>query len=227
MSSRISDLEKSQKKEYLRRQTTDCNNASLENANLKIRNGGLFNIYHDVCTTQVFCDLETDGGGWIVFQRRVDGSVDFYRGWEDYVDGFGDKANEFWLGLEALHRITICGRYELRIDLEDWEGHIQYAAYRFFEIGSAASKYRITLGDYFGNAGDAMGDINGMKFSTKDQDNDIYVKGCAVLYKGAWWYSASHGGNLNGRYLKGTHMSYGDGVNWNTWLGPHTVSIHI
>ena len=37
-----------------------------------------------------------------VFQRRVDGSVDFHRGWDDYVQLFGDIRHEHWLGKKTL-----------------------------------------------------------------------------------------------------------------------------
>ena len=42
--------------------------------------------------------MATDGGGWAVFQRRQDGSVDFYKYWADTENEFGDFTGEFWLG---------------------------------------------------------------------------------------------------------------------------------
>ena len=45
-------------------------------------------------------------GQWEVIQRRMDGSIDFYRSWASYVDGFGDPDGEYWLGLKNIHCLT-------------------------------------------------------------------------------------------------------------------------
>jgi hypothetical protein len=49
--------------------------------------------------------------GWTVIQQRINGTVDFYRGWKDYKNGFGDLRTEFWLGNEKIHQITNQGQY--------------------------------------------------------------------------------------------------------------------
>jgi len=33
-----------------------------------------------------------------MFQRRQDGSVDFYRDWHAYEEGFGDVGTNYWIG---------------------------------------------------------------------------------------------------------------------------------
>ncbi|KAL9985725.1 hypothetical protein ACROYT_G008163 [Oculina patagonica] len=168
----------------------------------------------------VFCDQATAGGGWTVFQKRLDGSVDFYRDWADYKNGFGDLNGEFWLGLDKIHRLTQSENGKLRVDLEDWEGNTKYAEYDSFAIGDEASKYSLSLGSYSGSAGDSLTLHNGYPFTTKDQDNDSWGSNCAVGFKGAWWYTACHHSNLNGLYHHGgQHSSYADGVNWYHWKG--------
>jgi len=69
--------------------------------------------------------------------------------------------------------------------------------------------------------GDSLIRQLGHKFSTRDQDNDVYSGSCAVQYKGAWWYQICHDSNLNGLYLGGNHTSYADGVEWKDWKGYH------
>ena len=168
----------------------------------------------------VYCDMETDGGGWTVFQRRVNGSQDFYLDWNDYVQGFGDLNVEFWLGLSKIHRLTRIST-NLRIDLADFDGDIRVAKYQF-QVGDSDSKYTVKVSAYSGNAGDSLTDHNGRPFSTKDRDNDADSKRhCAQQFKGAWWYKSCHKSNLNGLYLSGNHASFADGVNWKDWKGYH------
>ena len=153
----------------------------------------------------VYCDMRTDGGGWTVFQRRQDGSVDFYRGWNDYKSGFGQLTAEFWLGNDGIHRLTAARPSTLRVELGDWNGVKVYAKYGKFNIGDEQAKYRLEVGSYSGTAGDSLRtgfNLNNMAFSTKDKDYDIYPYGnCAVQFTGAWWYKSCHNSNLNGKYL--------------------------
>ena len=98
----------------------------------------------------VFCDQTTAGGGWTVFQKRQDGSVDFYRGWADYKQGFGNLNGEYWLGLDKIHRLTNSGNYKLRVDLEDFTGNTAYAEYSSFGVADEGNKYKLSVGSYSG-----------------------------------------------------------------------------
>uniref|UniRef100_A0A8C7J3S0 Tenascin R (restrictin, janusin) n=1 Tax=Oncorhynchus kisutch TaxID=8019 RepID=A0A8C7J3S0_ONCKI len=169
---------------------------------------------------QVYCDMTTDEGGWIVFQRRQNGLTDFSRKWSDYRVGFGNLEDEFWLGLDNIQKLAAQGRYELRIDMKDGQESV-YANYDKFAIGDARNLYKLRIGEYNGTAGDALIYHQGRPFSTKDRDNDIAVTNCALSYKGAWWYKNCHRANLNGKYGESRHSQ---GINWHNWKG-HEFSI--
>ncbi|XP_028513997.1 ryncolin-1 isoform X2 [Exaiptasia diaphana] len=96
----------------------------------------------------VSCDQKTAGGGWTVFQKRQDGSVDFYRGWNDYKNGFGDLNGEFWLGLDKIHRLTKERKQRLRVDLEDTKGKTAYAEYDNFAVANEQDNYRMSFKSY-------------------------------------------------------------------------------
>ncbi|XP_078119787.1 tenascin-R [Sander vitreus] len=169
---------------------------------------------------QVYCDMTTDEGGWIVFQRRQNGLTDFSRKWSDYRVGFGNLEDEFWLGLDNIQKLAAQGRYEMRIDMRDGQESV-YANYDKFSIGDARNLYKLRIGEYNGTAGDSLSYHQGRPFSTKDRDNDIAVTNCALSYKGAWWYKNCHRANLNGKYGESRHSQ---GINWYHWKG-HEFSI--
>ena len=117
------------------------------------RKNGVYTIKPDKLSTfDVFCDQTTARGGWTVFQKRVDGSVDFFLNWSDYKVGFGDLNGEFWLGLDKIHRLTSDDNSMLRVDLEDFEGNTAYAEYNMFGVMSENDKYKLNLGAYSGDS---------------------------------------------------------------------------
>ena len=146
----------------------------------------------------VVCDMETDGGGWTVFQRRMDGYLNFYQDYQTYADGFGLLQHEFWLGNENIHQMTSRMNYELRVELQGFSGATAHAQYTSFHVKSACDGYELFVNGYSGNAGDSLVYHNRMKFSTFDRDQDNYSSHCAELFHGAWWYNSCHHSNLNG-----------------------------
>ncbi|XP_035766244.1 tenascin-like isoform X3 [Neolamprologus brichardi] len=186
---------------------------------------GLYTIYiggEESQPIQVYCDMTTDGGGWLVFLRRQNGKLEFFRNWKNYTAGFGNMNDEFWLGLSNLHKITSSGHYELRVDLRD-NGETAYAQYDKFTIAEPRTRYKVYIGTYSGTAGDSMTYHQGRPFSTYDNDNDIAVTNCALSYKGAFWYKNCHRVNLMGKYGDKSHSK---GINWFHWKG-HEHSIQF
>ncbi|CAC5395410.1 Fibrinogen-like protein A,Ryncolin-4,Ficolin-2,Ryncolin-1,Tenascin-R,Fibrinogen-like protein 1,Angiopoietin-1,Tenascin-X,Fibrinogen C domain-containing protein 1-A,Ficolin-1,Ryncolin-3,Fibrinogen C domain-containing protein 1,Ryncolin-2,Techylectin-5B,Angiopoietin-related protein 2,Microfibril-associated glycoprotein 4,Ficolin-1-A,Tenascin,Fibrinogen C domain-containing protein 1-B [Mytilus coruscus] len=174
----------------------------------------------------VFCDMTTDGGGWTVVQRRFNGEIEFMEGWRKYKEGFGNVYSEYWLGNDNIHAIVRqSGRlYKVRIDLEDNEGFLAYAAYSKFYVDSEETNYTLGIGQYSGTAGDSMTDfdnesLNGMMFSTWDRDNDDSDYHCSVMKASAWWFNDCSRGNINGLYTGHAYVvGYPDrSVHWKTW----------
>ncbi|XP_078498160.1 ficolin-1-like isoform X2 [Lissotriton helveticus] len=151
-------------------------NAGAKNCKELLDRGVLLSGWYTICPEDgkpmtVFCDMDTDGGGWIVFQRRWDGSVDFFRDWKTYKRGFGNQLTEFWLGNDNLHNLTANGNYELRIDLEDFDRIKYFAQYSAFKIGSESEKYKLMYQAF--TAGNADGDVSNCKVWIAEKASDL------------------------------------------------------
>ena len=152
-------------------------------------------------SVNVYCDMTTDGGGWIVIQRNKKNSpVNFNRNWTDYEEGFGDLNTEFWHGLSAMHCLIQRGQWEMRVDYQKNNKH-HYIHYNQFSVGSASEEYPLTVGGFTGVGIDWLNEPsrphNGMKFSTPDNDNDKSSGNCADTWKSGWWHNNCHHVNIN------------------------------
>nr|XP_057939990.1 tenascin-N [Doryrhamphus excisus] len=193
---------------------TECSQELLNGA----LQSGEVDIYpqgKDGQVVRVYCDMETDGGGWTVFQRRMSGKTDFYRTWSDYRGGFGNLSEEFWLGNELLHNLSSIGPVSLRVDLTSGND-TAYAHYTNFSIDSEENHYALSVSGYTGTAGDSMRYHNGRPFSTLDKDPDSLGIHCSRAYMGGWWYKNCYKTNLNGLYGINTNNQ---GVVWIDWKG--------
>ncbi|KAJ8034026.1 Ficolin-1 [Holothuria leucospilota] len=168
---------------------TDCND---------VRNAG--NTRSDVYSIRpagygssfdVFCNMDIDGGGWTVFQRRINGATDFYRNWASYKNGFGNIRQEFWLGNEKLYYLTQQATYEYRMDFV-YSSRSYHHKYSRFRINNESNKYRVTdVGTRSGTRGYSLYNTQNIAFSTYDRDNDGQSStDCAEGHRSGWW----HGG---------------------------------
>ena len=183
-------------------------------------------------TAEGYCDAVTDGGGWLVVQRRQDGSVDFNRGWTEYEEGFGSLNGEFWYGLRPLHCLTNQGQWQLRIDFTFTNGTKIYLPYNKFSVGPANSQYQLSISGFTGITTDPFTthSLDGMKFTTKDRDNDRSNGNCAVTghggNAGGWWYRSCAHIHINHQY-KYPGLSYSLRLNGETFPLPPFIEMKI
>lgn len=165
-------------------------------------------------TYQVLCDQETNGGGWVVLQKRFNGVVDFVnKSWNEYKDGFGNLSTEFWLGNDKLHRLSSMSQ-QLLVEIEDFNGEKAHASYNEFSLHSETEKYKLYVKGYCGTAKDSLSVHNGLLFSTIDQDNDPdNSKHCSKTNGGGWWYKFCGMAFLNGYYVPSPEV----GMSWIKW----------
>ena len=150
-------------------------------------------------TLDVYCDMDTADGGWIVIQRNSKGpGFSFNRNWREYEEGFGSLDDHFWYGLKLIHILTRSGQWEMIVDYRS-----MYIHYNQFKVGSDNEKYKLTVGGYTGGRGDYFNGgnqpLNNTFFSTPDNDNDLYEGNCAVEHKSGWWYNQCYNINPNAK----------------------------
>ena len=167
-------------------------------------------------TSDVYCNMHIDDGGWIVIQRNdihrdVKWSVNFNKTWKSYEEGFGHLEGNFWYGLKSIHCLTQNHPWEMKLifRLKNNVWHTIY--YSEFSVGSAEDHYPLTVGGFNGNSDVtdwfASHQLNGMKFSTPDKDNDLASGNCAAQWKSGWWYNNCTDININ---MKTPHVSNHD-----------------
>ena len=178
----------------------NCCCLGYNNKNYNVKSSGVCTIANfcgvKCSNTRVYCDTSSEGGGWTVIQRRKDGSVEFKnRDWVEYEDGFENLHGEFWIGLKSMHCLTSQGNWELRIDYQLKNETKSYLHYDRFAIGSAEDQYPLNISEF-----DSIGltdpfneirvrlQLNVMKFSSCDRDNDLSNFTHCAEKSGGWWH---------------------------------------
>ena len=144
-------------------------------------------------SASVYCDMTTNDGGWMVIQRnRKNSQLSFNKNWREYEDGFGDLNEDFWAGLKLMNALTQRGQWEMRVDFQHNNKSWSYLHYNQFSVGSASEEYPLTITGYTGISGDYFTTGNepavNAKFTTYDNDNDVWSGNCAARYGTGWWF---------------------------------------
>ena len=199
--------------------STDCHeilmNGTAINGIYRIKPEGSSNHF------DVICEMHEDVA-WTIIQRRQDGSVDFYRSWAEYKEGFGSLDGEFWLGNENIHRLTSQGRYKLKLDMWDWkifrknevnelDSNYFFAESNYFAVGNETDFYKLQVPEdfyaYRGYSGSGLR-VHSGPFMTHDIAIPNMRENCAVKFHCGWWFTTCvRNANLNGRYYRGGYLN--------------------
>ncbi|GBN81787.1 Techylectin-5A [Araneus ventricosus] len=167
---------------------------------------------------EVYCDMETNGGGWTVIQRRGQyGNPEdyFVKKWNEYKEGFGDFKKEFWLGNDKIYAITHQGQYAVRMDMTQENGTSAFARYENFWIEKEEAKYKLGISEYSGTAGDSLSTHSGRDFYTVDHPNQPKESKPEWIRSGGWWLNHIMTTSLNGLNILGTDkVQSRDGITW-------------
>ena len=147
---------------------------------------------------QVSCDQETDGGGWIMYQRRVDGTVNFTKNWEEYKYGFGDHGDnttELWLGNEKVYQVLQSNgstEWQLRIEVDAFDGSGCWVVASNFRMNNETLRYSMDWNNVSASVIELVFDWNYHKlipFNTLDnKEGHDDMKACVDRFKVGWWY---------------------------------------
>jgi len=163
-------------------------------------------------TTAATTDTTLSGPGEeiaILVRKEVGNPVDFFqKTFDEYKEGFSANG-ESWLGLERIHSLTSQRDYKLKIILTDFDGKKYDAVYDQFKVGPG-DDYTLTVegfNDALSTLGDSMirhstsvHNLNGMRFSTRDRDQDGSSWNCAEGRTGGWWYNDCTNAHLTGQH---------------------------
>merc|ERR1712156_1121101 len=110
----------------------------------------------------------------MVIRKQAGNPHDYFdKTFAEYKRGFSANG-ESWIGLDKLHQLTSERSYSLKITMTDYDNKTFVAVYNNFKVGPGED-YVATVesfNDTLSTLGDSMRYCNGMKFSTKDRDQD-------------------------------------------------------